>query len=179
MFLKKNNKRIKFKTGFTLMELLIYMAVLSIMSVVVSDSFLTLNKGRDNIEIKSELNSNLSFVLEKVKYDISVAEGLNFPAVAGESAAALDLSIGGENIYYSLDQGRLVRQAGVGSPEFISPENLNISNLSFTRLENINPFLGSKKVSLEINISGAYNSGDPGRQYEQSRKAMVNLNADF
>lgn len=167
------------KSGFTLMELLIYIAILSIMTVIVADTFIMLTKGQGNIQAKSELNSNLSFSLEKIKRDVASADDLTVPFTAGSSAAELNLVIDGNTVNYSVIGGRLVRRVGVAASEYITSDRVNISQISFSRRENSNSSLTKKTVVVEISISAAYNSTSPDWQYSQSVETSVNINQDF
>lgn len=178
--MKKNSQKfLSGLAGFTLIELLIYVAILSVMSVVVADTFLTLNKGRGNIEAKSEVNSNFNFAIEKIKRDLTVSGALNFPAVAGASAPTLDLTIAGDNVKYAVLDYRLTRQVNAQLPEPLTSDKVKITDLNFLRLENVNAVLNKKRVSVEISIAGAYNSASPDWQYAQDQKTTVDLSPDF
>jgi type II secretory pathway pseudopilin PulG len=165
--------------GFTLIELLIYIAILSIMTVVVADSFLILNKGRGGVEAKSELNSNFRFTVERMKRDITAASALNSPATTAATSTTLSLTIGTSTVNYALSANRVSRQVDSNPLEYITADTVKINSLFFTRLENINTVLNKKRISVEINISGAYNSASPDYQYFQSDKTSVDLNQDF
>lgn len=174
-----NNFKKKSLAAFTLMELILYLAVLLVMSVVLSNTFLLLNKGGSNVQAKSELNSNFNFINLKIKRDILMASNLNTPLVASTSSTTLDITVGGQSIKYTLNANRVTRQINSQAVEYISSDSINISNLQFTRLENSNSILGTKKIGVEVNISGAYNSSSTDLNYTQSQKTSFNLNNDF
>jgi type II secretory pathway pseudopilin PulG len=171
----------KFKkaAGFTLIELAIYIAILSVVTVVVADSFLILNKGRGGVEAKSELSSNSRFATEKIKRDIASASGLVTPDTTAASTTLLNLTISGASIKYTVNNNRVTRQVDSNPFEYITTDSVRVNELSFTRLENINTVLNKKRISVEINIAGVYNSTSPDWQYSQSEKTSVDLNQDF
>lgn len=169
----------KKRIGFTLIELLIYIAILSIVTVVVADSFLILNKGRGGVEAKSELNSNFRFTIERMKRDISSASALNSPATTVATSTVLSLTVGTSTVQYTLTSNRVSRQVDATPIEYISADTVKINSLYFSRIENTNTVLNKKRISVEINISGAYNSTSPDYQYFQSDKTSVDLNQDF
>lgn len=173
-FLQKKNL-----PGFTLMELSLYLTVLVIMSVILANTFLLLNKGGSNVEAKSELNSNFHFVIEKIKRDISVATALTTPSTAGATSTILDLTVGGQSIKYTVTNNRITRQIGSQTADYLSTDLIKISNLVFTRTENTNPIFNKKRIGVEINITGAYNSTSPDLNYSQSQNTTLNLNQDF
>lgn len=177
--MKNNNFKKKSLAAFTLMELILYLAVLLVMSVVLSNTFLLLNKGGSNVQAKSELNSNFNFVNAKIKRDIYMASLLNTPASVGASSTILDLTVNGQSIKYTLNSNRVTRQINSQAAEYLSSDLVKINSLTFTRSENSNSILGKKIVGVEINISGAYNSSSPDLNYTQSQKTSFNLNQDF
>jgi len=167
------------KFGFTLIELTIYMAVLSIITVVVADSFLALNKGRSGVQAKSELDSNFRFAVEKMKRDVASADTLVVPGTTAASTTSLSLTIASSSVVYTLSNNRVTRQIDAQPFEYITSDTVKINSLYFNRLENINPVLNKKRISVEINIFGAYNSTSPDWQYSQNDKTSVDLNKDF
>jgi type II secretory pathway component PulJ len=172
---RKNNKL----PGFTLMELILYLSVLMIMSVIIANIFILLNKGGSNVEAKSELNSNFHFTVEKIKRDVSLATTINTPATASATSTILDLTVGGQSIKYTVTGTQVSRQIATQTPEYITTDLIKISSLIFTRLENVNTILNKKRIVVEINISGSYNSTSPDLNYTQSQKTSISLNKDF
>lgn len=169
----------KLKSGFTLMELLLYLAVLLVMSVILANTFLLINKGGSNVQAKSELNSNFTFINAKLKRDVLLATALTTPASAGATSSVLDLTIEGQSIKYALSNNRITRQINSQAAQYISSDFIKINNLQFTRLENSNSVLGKKRIGIEIDFSGSYNSDSPELNYTQSQKTTINLNQDF
>lgn len=167
------------KKGFTLIELIIYISILSIVAVIVADSFLILNKGRGGVEAKSELNSNFRFAIEKIKRDVSMADNLSIPSDTVSSSTSATLIIASSSVKYFLDNNRLVRQVDSGLFEYLTSEKVRINNLYFYRLENSNSVLNKKRIILEFGISGVYNSNSPDWQYSHEEKTSVDFNKDF
>lgn len=173
------NYRIKKNLGFTLIELVIYVSILSIITLVVADSFIALNKGRAGVEAKSDLNSNLRFATEKMKRDISSASNLVTPANITASTTVLELTIASNSVKYTTNNNRVTRQVDALPFEYITSDTIKINNLFFSKLLYDNTNLSKTRVSVEINIFGAYNSTSPDWQYSQNEKTTVDLNPDF
>lgn len=172
---------LKKKSGFTLVELLIYITVLSLVTVMVANSFVILNKGRGGVEAKSELNSNLRFVVEKMKRDISTASAITSPVTTAATSSLLELTVGADTIKYTVTANRISRQVNTTTLEYISSTNININpgDLYFSKLENINSILDKKRVSVGINLAASYNSNSPDYKYQQSLQTSIDLNQDF
>ena len=171
----------KFKKigGFTLIELLIYISILSVITFIVADSFIMLNKGRASVEAKSELNSNLRFAAEKMERDIASASDLVELINTSYSTSHITFLSGGDTISYLVFSNRIIRRVNGSSFEYITSDKVNITNLSFVRVENINNFFSKRIISVEINISGSYNSTSPDWQYSQSQTVSTSLNKVF
>ena len=165
--------------GFTLMELILYLTVLVIMSAIIANIFLLLNKGGSNVEAKSELNSNFHFTVEKIKRDIYLASDVITPATAGATSTVLDLNVSGQSIKYTVTGTQVSRQVATQTPEYITTDLIKINSLVFTHIENTNTILNKKRISVEINISGSYNSASPDLNYSQEQKTTINLSKDF
>jgi len=161
------------------MELMIYVSVLSIMSVIVANTFISLGKGGSNVEAKSELNSNFRFAIEKIKRDVSLATAISSPAVAGANSNLLDVTVSGQSVKYTITNNKISRQVGVQAVEYITSDAINITALSFTRLENVNSVLNKKRISVEIIMTGEYAGSNPELRYQQSQKTTAVINQDF
>lgn len=173
-FLIKKNK-----PGFSLMELSLYVFILSIMSIIVANTFVSLSKGGSNVEAKSELNSNFRFAVEKIKRDVAVATAISSPTIAGANSNILDITVAGQSIKYTVTGNRLTRQAGVATAENITTSAVNITELSFTRMENVNPVSNKKRISVEMLIGGEYGGAQSDVYYKQSQKTSLPINSDF
>jgi type II secretory pathway component PulJ len=166
-------------SGFTIMELSLYITILAVMTVVVANTFVILTTGGANVEAKSELNSNFRFTIEKIKRDVSAATAIASPATAGANSTLLDITVGGQSIKYAVTNNRISRQVAAQAVEYISSDAINITNLNFLRLENSNAVLNKKIVSVEISITGEFASANPVLRYSQSQKTTVDLNSDL
>ena len=105
--------------GFSLLELLIYMAILSIMSVILSASFLSLTKGRAKSESRTEVNSNLRFAMERIVQDINAASAVSAPD-PGAASSTLQLSLSGSTTTWRVITGQLQRTVGVNPADRIT-----------------------------------------------------------
>ena len=144
-----------------------------------ANSFLILNKGRGGVEAKTELNSNMRFVVERMKRDISSASALNTPSSTAATSSLLDITVAGSSIKYTLSANKVTRQVDAQAVEYITSDNVKFDTLYFARMENTNAVLNKKMESVEINLGGSYNSTSPDYQYRQSEKTTVDLNQDF
>jgi len=164
--------------AFSLLELLLYVAILVIIMVFLSGAFLSFLRGRSRVEAKNEVNSNLHFAVEKISQDVASASSVSIPASAGATSTSLVLIVSGSEVTYCVSGGQLRRQVSGpcnSSSSAITSSNITVATSTFTRLENTNTVLGKTIVSIEISLSMGYNSASPDWQYEASRKTTVSL----
>lgn len=166
------------QSGFTLLELLIYIAISSIIIIVIAQSLFTLSKGRGFVSARSEVASSMRFSLEKIAQDIRFASSVVTPSLAGESSPSLALIILGTNVYYCIQGGEFRRESGVPCSIFsetISGNKVIIDSITFTRLENTNVVLSKTAVSIMVDITMSYNSASPDWAYTETKRITVSL----
>ncbi|MBI5742368.1 MAG: hypothetical protein HZA25_00835 [Candidatus Niyogibacteria bacterium] len=156
--------------GFSLLELLIYVAVLAIIVVVMASSFLSFSKGWSRATARSEVNSNLRFAMEKIVQDVKAAATTTIPGYAGAVSPTLTLTVGGSSVTYDV-VGGVLRRGG----EPITASTTLISNPSFLRLENANTSLATTTVSIRISLTAAYNSTGPDWQFSSSATTTATM----
>jgi type II secretory pathway pseudopilin PulG len=105
MYKNSNNKLIG---GFSLVELLIYMALMSIFLVVLLDIFTTTLNIKLASESTSALSSDSRYILSKLSYDINNADTIVYPSL-GMAGASLQLTTSGSTVSYALGSGNLVK----------------------------------------------------------------------
>lgn len=129
--MKKLNRR-----GFTIVELIIYMGILSILLMVLTDTFASILEVRKESEAVTAVEQDGNYILAKLFYDISHAQSIGTPASLGTSSNTLQLTIGGVSNTYSLSGGNLQVVNNHGT-NVLNGIDSSVSNLSFLRLGNI------------------------------------------
>lgn len=137
----------KIQVGFTLTELLVYMAVLSVLLVVLTDIFVTVIENRLEYESQSSIASDGRFILTRLMYDIGRADTITTPASLGEETPALQMTASGINYTYTVNGDNLEATDNTGAYQLNSVES-TISNVRFKRLGNV-----SGKHMIQISFS--------------------------
>lgn len=128
-----NYKQITMK-GFTLVELIIYMGMMMIILVVLTQIFTSLLDLRLESEASSGVEQDGRFILSRMIYDIHRATSITTPATLGQSTNTLSLVIGGTTYTYALQGSNLT--LATSSAQIVNSFDNNISNLTFRRLGN-------------------------------------------
>lgn len=169
---------LKAQGGFTLLELLVYIAISTIVIIFISHNVFTLNRGRGAVEARSEVHASMRFALEKIAQDIRSASSVVVPGFAGESSSSLQVVVSGANIYYCVQGGELRRESGAPcsiSSKTISGSRVVVDAITFTRLENTNAVLSRTAISITVNMTMSYQSASPDWLYTETKKTTISL----
>jgi prepilin-type N-terminal cleavage/methylation domain-containing protein len=138
------------KKGFSLIELLIYMAILSSMLVVLTQIFTSIIQARLESEATSGVQQNANYILNRFIYDISRATSIDIPAsYGGTPSSSLQITINGVIYAYSLNGGSLQISNNLGTDDLNSNE-VTVSNLEFTKIGST--ISGVKNDSVKVNF---------------------------
>lgn len=129
--------------GITLVELLIYLGISTIMLVVVSEFFVSILDESMEAQNYSSVQSDGIYVLNRFKNALNNADAVTIPTTLGSTSDELVLTVGGTTHRYHLSEGKILFNDGTGD-YLVSNLDTQISSLSFTRTGNI----GGKPVIL-------------------------------
>lgn len=167
--------------GFTLLEFLIYSVILVIFSAAVVNVFIAIGKGQTQMDVRSEVNSNLRFAIERISQDLRAATVLSTPSLTGpaNSTSTLVMTVSGTTITYCVAANQLRRLSGAGTcdaaSEAITSNKVIVDIPTFTRLENTNTVLTKTFISVQIALT--VNSTDlvGERKFSANKKTTVTL----
>ena len=171
---KFKNKFKNFNSGFSLLEILIYVSILSIIVVIVSSTFVSLSRGRGQSMARNEVNNAIRFSTELLRQDIKNASVVSVPTT-GSTSSTLTLTRGGTVIIYDVSGGSLRRQEGINNPVNLTNSSVTVSTPVFTRIENTNTLFSDTDISLKINMTFSYNSTSPDWAYSTSMQTAVDI----
>ena len=126
---------LKSKPGFTLVEMLMVMGVMSILVVILSQVFGSILTMKLRSEATTAVSQDSRYLLSRLYYDISRASDI----VSG-SGATLTLTIGGDSYVYAQNGDTLTLAINGGTGESLTSVRSRVTDLSFTRTD-----LGLKK----------------------------------
>ena len=136
--------------GFTLIEMLLFMGIFMILLLVLTDIFSSSLELQKETESTSEVQQNVSFIINRLSYDISRADDIIIPASPGTVTDSLQVLKNSDNQTYQLNNNQLILTDNIGSDRLNSMNTL-ISNLQFTRLGNEN---GKNTISVDFTVTG-------------------------
>ena len=161
-FFGKSNK------GATLIELLIYFGILSILLVIVIDLMLQSGEFSLETESRSSLQNDARFITNRLSFDIHQADSVTSPANLGDSSSTLTFTVGPDTHTYTLSGTDLEYQETVGLNTETANLNSNrtiVNSLTFERLGNP----GGKptiKITLELETTKSEKAGPKQKTFE-------------
>ena len=165
------------KQGFSLLELLIYVVILSGLMVVIANAFMSLSKGRGQSEARSEVNASIRFANERLKQDLKNASSLTTP-ILGTASSTLEMVIPGFTIKYDTLAGQLRRTEGTGlatTTTAVTGPGIFVDTPTFTRFENYSTSLNATTTAVKISAVFHYNASSTDWMYQSALQTTISL----
>lgn len=151
----KNSRR-----GFTIIEMIIYMGMLSILLGVLSQIFVTILDTQLESESTSSIQQDSSYILSRFMYDINNADSIISPVDLGDQGNTLTITIDGTPYSYGINPGTGNLEVSDGTGDYqLNGFDTSVSNLTFQRLGNLE---GNDTIKINFTITGkTQKSGGP------------------
>lgn len=133
------------RKAFTLVELIIFMGIFSILIFIISDLFVNSLKAKSQGESVAVVNQDADFVLAKLEYDLHQGYGLTQPSL-GLTGSSVSFLKGGEQITYRLSGNNLERVIGT-DVQVLNSYRTRITTAEFTNIGNAT---GKSTVKIAI-----------------------------
>lgn len=134
--------------GYTLVELLIYFGLVSLLFIQLTSLFLTVLDAKKDVHAVSAVQRDGQFIYSRLVYDINRAEQITEPAALGATSSAIRLNISGvEHRYEVINNILTLTRNGVAIPLHSSTI---ASELRATRLGKVG---GKPTLQLQFRIT--------------------------
>lgn len=158
-------KNRQFQQGFTIIELLMYMGIFSILLLALFQIFTSVFDIQAETQATSSVEQDGKYILTRIIYDIQRASAITTPSAIGAQGSSLQLTIGTATYTYALLNGTLVLTSDVDTNAQMNSYDTTISSLSFTKLGNTNG-KNVVTVSYVITSNTKRSSGSEVRSYK-------------
>lgn len=141
------------KTGFSLIESLIYIAIITIMAVLVVNILLSSAKSYNNLRISRNINNSALTSLERMMREIKASDDIDTSnSVFDVSPGKLIIKNATTTLEFYLDGNVLrIKENGINAGALTHNE-VSVDNLVFFATDNGT----SKGVKIEITLSSSY-----------------------
>lgn len=121
------------KRGFTLVELLLSMGILTILMTILMRVFVSVVEMRLTAQANSALAQDMKYIYSRMAYDVSRTTSITGPAQAGDSSTSLSLLIGGVLYQYSVDGNQDLILSSQGNNWKLNGSGTKVENVQFVR----------------------------------------------
>ncbi len=126
----------KINKGFTTIELLVYMGILSFLIMILSTIFVSIVDVQLDSKSTSDVDQDGRYILARLAYDFGSAQSVASPSTPGSSSGTLQISINSINYTYNLDgSGNLQLTNNLGTNN-LNSINTTIPSITFQRIGN-------------------------------------------
>jgi len=163
--------------GFTLVEILVYVAILGVVVASFVSFSISISSSRGKVYVQQEVQANARVALNLITQKILSSNGINFgSSVFDSDPGILSLSMvdGSKNpiiISLTADDGQLQIQEGIGTALPITSDEVRVTNLVFTNLTST-----SDKANIKIELTVEYLATENvAYEYKYSLETAVSL----
>jgi len=121
------------QAGFTIVELLIYMGVFSILLVALSGVFTSIAEVQLESKSTSDVDQDGRYILAKLTHDMHNASAIVAPVALGTASTSLQITLNSINYTYSLSNGKLQVTDGTDTYD-LNSVGTTVSGVTFTRI---------------------------------------------
>lgn len=146
-------KKIKFNSqkGVTVVELLLYMAILSALLTILTSIFVSALDVQSESNTTSSVEQDGNYIIARLTYDIHRAQNINIPAANGLPAIDnFQMVIDGVNYTYNVDVNNnliLTNNLGVNN---LNNYGTSVSALSVQRLGNAGGIENTLRINFKV-----------------------------
>lgn len=165
-------KSTKHQKGVTIIELLVYIGLLSIFLIVLLDVFTSVLSSKLESQSTAAVSQDSRYILSKLNYDITNADSVTSPASFGSPSNSLVIVEGGSSYTYSLNGSDLELTTPAGTAK-LNGNDTSVTGLSFTKLGN--PSVNDNKPTIKISFTVKSQIEQPSGQEEQTIDTTIGL----
>lgn len=130
--MKKVIKKLSSSKGFTLVELLMYMGLLSILIGILSTIFVSIIDVQLDSRATSNVDQDGRYILARLAHEVQSSSSILAPTI-GSPSGTLQLRINSIDYTYSLSNGNL-QIASASATNNLNSSNTSISQVTFLRV---------------------------------------------
>ncbi len=154
--------------GVTVIELIIYMTILSVLLTILTSVFVSALDVQSESESSSSVQQDGNYILARLDYDIHRAQSISIPSVNGSSSASFKIIINNVNYTYSINSNSdliLTNDLGINN---LNNYGSTVSAFSVLRLGNVGGVENALKINFTLTSRTKRTSGYETKNFETS-----------
>ncbi len=153
--LKPKSSKLKAGNGFTLLETIIYVALLSVMTSFVMVVFYQLIGGSDQHRNRVEVDQEANFMMQKIVWALVGAQAINQPT-GGATSTSLSINrfnYGQNPVVFDIGASNLRISKASGTPVILGSSRVFLDQLLFEHLPETQGAPEGVKVTIKLSSS--------------------------
>jgi type II secretory pathway pseudopilin PulG len=142
------------RQGFTIVELLIYMGLLTILMTILTRLFTATVDVQLSSEATGVVEEDSRYIYSRLAYDLTRADSIVTPAIPGESSNSLTILIGPVVTTYSVNDTNFMLTNDRGSSA-LNSYGTGVSHVTFTQL---GQDAGKKSIQVKYTLTSTIQS---------------------
>ncbi len=143
------------RRGFSLLEMLIYTALVALIATIIIESFIPLARSYAVLIASSRVSASGSAALERIVREVRDASAVGAGSTFGSSPGTLVLTSFPQDRTITLSSGRVQLQEGTGVPYPLTASNVVVSKLIFYSIQN---GTNSRTISIDMELESTVGS---------------------
>ncbi|MBI2639426.1 MAG: prepilin-type N-terminal cleavage/methylation domain-containing protein [Candidatus Sungbacteria bacterium] len=157
------------RNGFTLIELVVYVALLSVISLVTVNSILILNRTLVSFRLERRLTTSADTAMRRIGRELRLANDVYasstlgvFPGVLSLSSQESEDDAALKDVMIYTSGGAVILRRATSSPTVLTGDGVMVTNLMFWKITNGTV---SKSVKVELTLSALSGSASTTKNY--------------
>lgn len=145
-------KKFKNNKGFTLIEMLLYMSLMSIFLIVLTDVLVSITSSKAESETYTATDQDGRFILARLTYDIARSSAITTPGAIGTTTNNLVLTIGPDTYAYSLVGENLQLAVNATPANNLNGSSTTITAPTFKKVSN-SPAGSKETIQVQFTVT--------------------------
>ncbi len=155
--------------GFTLIELVVYIGILAVVALVVTNSILILNRTLASFRLERRVISSGETAMRRITRELRLANDIHASSTLGVSPGVLSLASQeseedstAKDVMIYVSGGELILRRATSSAAALTASGVTVTNLTFRQITNGTV---SKAVKVELTLSSSAGSASTTKNY--------------
>ncbi|MFH0818795.1 MAG: prepilin-type N-terminal cleavage/methylation domain-containing protein [Patescibacteria group bacterium] len=162
-----NKHKRHYLSGFTLIETIVYIAIVSVFLVAIMSFSQRVISAQTKADTMAEVQQNARFALEKMSQKIRSARNINAESALDTNLVSggllhLDKNDSADDVYWQVIDGQLTERIGAtGTEQTLTNDLITVQNLTFFEIQN-----STNQSGLKIEFQVSFNNPNNWQEFD-------------
>lgn len=146
-------KKIIRQKGSSLIEVLIYVAIVAIIGTILAGYFIVAVNSEAEHAKRNAINSSVENIISILKYDITRTIKVGTPSLQDTASSTLELQTSDGVVKYYVDENNILLKSSGSVVSRMTEPSVKVSDINFNRREHYEVRLNATTTSIELNMT--------------------------